>query len=77
MAFAVVVVVGVLAGLALILFVVGRLQPENFRLKATVTKWLSLDLEVQGGRNPGTRHHDSAGDDENARELEPRSDGES
>jgi hypothetical protein len=74
MAVAVVIVLGFLMMLGLVLSTVRRLRPEDFRLKATVTKWLSLDLEMRSGYIPGTRHHEPPRDDENRRELETRSD---
>ena len=46
MAVAIVVVIGVLLALGLVLFTVHRLRPGVLRLKATVTKWVSLDLEM-------------------------------
>jgi hypothetical protein len=40
-------VVGFLAFTWLVLFTVRQIRPETFRLKATVTKWISLDLEIR------------------------------
>jgi hypothetical protein len=38
---------GFLLMLALVLFTVLRLRPESFKLRATLTKWISLDLEMK------------------------------
>jgi hypothetical protein len=41
-----VVAVGFLLGLGLVLYTVRRLRPQTFRFKATLTRWVSLDLEM-------------------------------
>jgi hypothetical protein len=64
MAFAAIGVVGFLTMLWLVLSTARRLRPESFKLKATVTRWLSLDLEWSG-HNPGTSRRHTARDDEN------------
>jgi hypothetical protein len=46
MAIAVVVSISFLLMLWLVLSTVRRLRPGTFRFKATVTKWVSLDLEM-------------------------------
>jgi hypothetical protein len=38
---------GLLLALCLVLFTVRHLRPRRFRLKATLTKWASLDLEME------------------------------
>jgi hypothetical protein len=38
---------GFLLALSLVLFTVGRLRPRKFKIKATVTKWITLDLEME------------------------------
>jgi hypothetical protein len=43
----VVLTAGFLIALALILFTVNRLRPRKFRIKATLTKWITLDLEME------------------------------
>jgi hypothetical protein len=53
MVLAIMVILGFLAMLWLVLSTAKRMTPESFRLKATVTKWLSLDLEMRSGRNLG------------------------
>jgi hypothetical protein len=71
------IVVGFLIMLWLVLSAAGRLRPEHLRLKATVTRWLSLDLEMRSGHGQGTLHHDPARNDESTRKLDPRSGDES
>lgn len=46
MVVAVVVIVGFLLALGLVLLIVDRRRPAFFRCKATLTKWVSLDLEM-------------------------------
>ena len=41
-----IVCVAALAIVSLLLLVVDRLRPRTFRFKATVTKWISLDVEI-------------------------------
>jgi hypothetical protein len=36
-----------LIALCLVLVTVYRVRPETFRLKATLTKWVSIDLEMR------------------------------
>jgi hypothetical protein len=50
MAFAVVGFVGFLLLFGLVIFAAWRLRPETFRFKATLTKWVSLDLEMRSPR---------------------------
>ena len=69
MALAVVGIFGFLIMLWLVLSTARRLRPESFRLKATVTKWVSLDLEMRSGHNPDTRRRDHGIDGDNGREL--------
>lgn len=38
---------GFLLALSLVLFTVGRLRPRKFKIKATLTKWITLDLEME------------------------------
>jgi hypothetical protein len=38
---------GFLLALSLVLFTVGRLRPRKFKIKATLTKWVTLDLEME------------------------------
>jgi hypothetical protein len=54
----VVVIFGSLIALALLLWTVHRLKPARFRLKASFTKWVSLDVQMEA--SPPT-HRDSAG----------------
>ena len=54
MAIAVVVAIGFLLMLWLVLSTVRRLRPGTFRLKATLTKWVTLDLEM---RSPEGDNH--------------------
>jgi hypothetical protein len=35
-----------LIAFCLVLFTVYRVRPETFRLKATLTKWVSIDMEM-------------------------------
>lgn len=47
---------------SLLMFMVHRIRPEVFKLKATVTKWISFDLEMRapkrlsGERTKKQRH---------------------
>lgn len=43
----VVLTVGFLVALGLLLWTVHRLRPAKFHIKASVTKWVSLDIQVQ------------------------------
>jgi hypothetical protein len=64
-AVAVVVTIGFLLVLGLVLFIVDRRRPAFFRLKATLTKWVSLDLEMhspEGGPKPIGGHGDETQD---------------
>jgi hypothetical protein len=36
-----------LAAFSIIMFTVHRVRPESFRLRAAVTKWISIDLEMR------------------------------
>jgi hypothetical protein len=38
---------GFLLALSLVPFTVGRLRPRKFKIKATFTKWITLDLEME------------------------------
>jgi hypothetical protein len=40
--------IAVLLALGLVLFIVDRRKPSIFRLKASITKWISFDLEMHG-----------------------------
>jgi hypothetical protein len=44
---------GFLFMLVLVLVAALLLRPEIFRFKATLTKWVSLDLEMRSKANPG------------------------
>src|SRR5690242_8236091 len=51
----IVVVLGItsgaaLAALSLVLWTIYRLNPEKVRFQATLTRWLSIDLEMQSPR---------------------------
>ena len=67
MALAAIGVLGFLIMLALVLFAAMRLRPRIFKLRATATKWLVIDLEMQSDPGIGQR-------DENRRELDHGSD---
>ena len=41
-----------LAALGLVLLTVCHVLPETFKLKATATKWFSLDLEIRKPHQP-------------------------
>jgi hypothetical protein len=60
MAVAVVAAIGFLLMLWLVLSTVRRLRPGTFRLKATLTKWVSLDLEMRSPEPSGgqTQSHE-------------------
>ena len=47
MSVAVVALVCVFSILALLILLVHRLRPKKFRLKAAVTKWISLEVELE------------------------------
>ena len=47
MAILLVILAFVLVALCVVLFAVHKIKPESLRLKATLTRWLSLDLEVR------------------------------
>lgn len=51
MLLAVVVVVAFLATICLVLLMVYWLRPETLKLKATLTKWMSFDLEMVGPKH--------------------------
>jgi len=52
----IVCLVGFLIAFWLVLFTVHRMRPETFRLKATLTKWISFDLEMRSPQcSSGTR----------------------
>jgi hypothetical protein len=74
MVLVIVATAGFLIMLWLVLSTVGRLRPDTFKLKATATKWLSLDLEMQAGHKQGTLHQDPTRDAEKRPELGRRSD---
>jgi len=42
-----ILIAGFLIALALVLFTANRLRPRKFRIKATLTKWITLDLEME------------------------------
>jgi hypothetical protein len=44
---------GFLLALSLVLFTVGRLRPQKFKIKATLTKWVTLDLEMESPEPSG------------------------
>jgi hypothetical protein len=51
---ALICVAGTLIMLWLVLRAAQRLRPSSFRLKASATKWLSLDLEMRSAEHdPG------------------------
>lgn len=63
MTFALISSVTFIAVFSLLLFVVNRLRPTRFKLKATVTKWISLDVEIQSPQHlpsPPELQHDQA-----------------
>jgi hypothetical protein len=72
--FAALAIVGVLVMLWLVLSTAERLRPESFRLKATLTKWLSLDLEMRSRSVPSAQHDEHVVDDETRREIDGRGD---
>jgi hypothetical protein len=67
-------VAGFLLALWLILLTVRRLRPQRFRLKAMLTKWITLDLEMEApemaappasiadGSGPPVQHDPAHGD---------------
>lgn len=59
MALSIMIVLAVLVALGLILWTVHRLRPERFHVRATVTKWASLDIEMECPRDP-PHHKDAA-----------------
>ena len=64
MAVAVVVAIGFLLMLWLVLSTVRRLRPGTFRFKATLTRWVSLDLEMhspEGVQSPANQECGQAG----------------
>jgi hypothetical protein len=58
-ALAVATILGSLIALALLLWTVHRLKPARFRLKASITKWVSLDVQMEASpashRDPARR----------------------
>jgi hypothetical protein len=54
-AIAIICVVGILIMLWLVLSAAQPLRPSSFRLKATATKWLSLDLEMRAANHDPER----------------------
>jgi hypothetical protein len=50
--------VGFLAALGLLLWTVHRLKPAKFHIKASITKWVSLDIQMQAPEReqPRSRH---------------------
>ena len=44
---------GFLLALSLVLLTVGRLRPRKFKIKATLTKWVTLDLEMESPEPSG------------------------
>ena len=64
MAIAVVVAIGFLLTLWFVLYTVRRLRPGTFRLKATLTRWISLDVEMrspEGSRKAISGRSDETG----------------
>jgi hypothetical protein len=64
MAVAAVVAIGFLLMLWLVMSTVRRLRPGTFRLKATLTRWVSLDLEMhspEGSRKAISGRSDETG----------------
>ena len=59
MAVAVVVVIGFLLTLWLVLSTVRWLRPGAFRFKATLTRWVSLDLEMHSPEGLSRRNEHS------------------
>jgi hypothetical protein len=55
MAIAVVVAIGFLLMLGLVLYAVCRLRPGTFRLKATLTRWVSFDVEMHSPEASGEK----------------------
>ena len=43
----VIITAGLIVTLSLVLFTVNRLRPQKFKIKATLAKWASLDLEME------------------------------
>ena len=54
MAVAIICVGGSLLALCLVLVTVWHLRPEAFNFKATVTKWISLDVTIRSPEKPTT-----------------------
>jgi hypothetical protein len=44
----IVIAVFMLAGVALTYFAVHKIRPKSFRIRATMTKWISVEIEIQG-----------------------------
>ena len=43
----VIITAGLIVTLSLVLLTVNRLRPQKFKIKATLAKWASLDLEME------------------------------
>jgi hypothetical protein len=72
MAIALVVAIGFLLMLWLVLSTVRRLRPGTFRLKATLTRWVSLDVEMHSPETSGGKEAlDGAACCEGTAELRP------
>jgi hypothetical protein len=59
MAIAVIVVTGFLLTLWLVMSAVHRILPKTFRFKATLTRWVSLDLEMPSPEDMSRGHEHS------------------
>lgn len=59
MAIAAVVTVSFLLMLSLVMFTAHRLRPATFRFKATLTRWVSLDLEMHSPEGLSRRNEHS------------------
>jgi hypothetical protein len=49
----VILTTGFILALSLVLFTVGHLRPRKFKIKAALTKWASLDLEMEAPEPSG------------------------
>jgi hypothetical protein len=56
---AAIVTVGFLLMLSLVIFTAHRLRPKTFRFKATLTRWVSLDLEMHSPEGVSRRDEHS------------------
>jgi hypothetical protein len=58
MALLVVGLATVVATLGIILFAVHKIRPRSLRFRATVTRWLSLSLEIEAPQRSNQRSSD-------------------